>query len=612
MSTLRSAAFLITSLALTGLPGSSLVGQAGEVFRESLEVRLVEIGVVVTDGDGRPVTGLTREDFELRQDGRALKFTHFVAVEGGSRTEDGSWADAGDAGAEALTSGASPPQPFDVSDQLHLVLYIDRAHLQPGELGDVIAAVEALLQHGLGPTDRVMLVEANQSLEFIHGFTSDQDLILAELDGLKAQAPRARATAEFPHLLRQIERAAQQGPDILARARDDQPMNLRAQIESYASETFKELQITTHQLRWLIPTMAGLAGRKEILFVGGTLPTDAPQQLHNAWRSAFGPGSAYQQARGQDDDFSRAANVSSVLNIDVADFHDLFRAVAEDANRNGVTLHVLDAGSLRRSIGTSLGRGETVSEQGGGITHGRRPDSSRRIGNPSTLESMAEATGGRAMVRSRDFAAALEDVANDLRNYYVLAFPLPEDDDKTHEIRVKLKGKHKKLTVRHRQAYLSRSSDRATAEKVVSALVLGEAVNAIGIELAAGPPRSLEDREDIVSLPLRVVFPIAGVTLVEQADAHRGQVSLFLSFGDIESGASEVRKIVVQLGFNAEQLAEAEGRNIEYAIDPLVPAGTPRFAVALRDDLGSTTSTTVLVLAPDPGSRPAPVMSRQD
>ena len=177
---------------------------------------------------------------------------------------------------------------------------------------------------------------------------------------------------------------------------------------------------------------------------------------------------------------------------------------------------------------------------------------------------------------------------------------------------VELYRKHKKLTVRHRQAYLSRSSDRATAEKVVSALVLGEAVNAIGIELAAGPPRSLEDREDIVSLPLRVVFPIAGVTLVEQADAHRGQVSLFLSFGDIESGASEVRKIVVQLGFNAEQLAEAEGRNIEYAIDPLVPAGTPRFAVALRDDLGSTTSTTVLVLAPDPGSRPEPVMSRQD
>lgn len=582
-----------TVLAL--LASVPVAAQKGGVFRDSVDVRLVEIEVVVTDLEGLPVVGLSRDDFELRQDGRRLEFTHFVAVEDGSRTNTGEVsADFGDpADLEGAAEGTSA-----ISDLLHLVLYLDLAHLQPGEIGDVVATVKAFLERGLRPGDRVMLARANHSLEILHDFTSEAEQILAELDALEAQSPRGRAAVEFPHLLRQVERAVAQGPDLLARSRDSLPMNLMAQIESYAAETFRELQVTTDNLRRFIPAMAGLAGRREILYVGGTVPTNAPQQLYNAWRSAFGPGSAYQQARGNDTEFNRAENVSPTLGIDVGDFNSLFQAVGEEANRSGVTLHVLDAGGLRRSVGASLGRGEAASSRGGGITYGSRPDSSRRLGNPSTLETMAEATGGRAMVRSRDFEAALEGVSNDLLNYYVLAFASPEDDDATHEVRVKLKGRQKNKTVRHRHGYLSRSSDRLAAEQVVSALVLGEAANSLGIDLVGETTSTVEGQDNIVSLPLTVLFPIEGLSLVEQEDAHRGQVSLFLAYGGLDRGASDVRKIVLQLSFTADELAGAAGQKVEYKIEPMVPAGVPRFAVTLRDDLGLKTSTSVLSVSP--------------
>ena len=56
------------------------------LFVQSIEVRVVELEVFVTDRDGNPVTGLTRDDFELIHDGQETVITNFYAVEGGEET----------------------------------------------------------------------------------------------------------------------------------------------------------------------------------------------------------------------------------------------------------------------------------------------------------------------------------------------------------------------------------------------------------------------------------------------------------------------------------------------------------------------------------------------
>ena len=47
--------------------------------RSFQNVDLVDVDVVVTDGDGRPVTGLTKEDFDIREDGKPVTLQTFVA-----------------------------------------------------------------------------------------------------------------------------------------------------------------------------------------------------------------------------------------------------------------------------------------------------------------------------------------------------------------------------------------------------------------------------------------------------------------------------------------------------------------------------------------------------
>jgi VWFA-related protein len=50
-------------------------------FLEEVEVKLVELFTTVTDKSGRPVKGLTQEDFVVKEDGRPQKITKFELVE---------------------------------------------------------------------------------------------------------------------------------------------------------------------------------------------------------------------------------------------------------------------------------------------------------------------------------------------------------------------------------------------------------------------------------------------------------------------------------------------------------------------------------------------------
>src|SRR5215203_626141 len=53
-------------------------------FGEAVDVNVVNVDVYVTDKNGRPVTGLRKEEFELREDGKRVEITNFEAVDRGA------------------------------------------------------------------------------------------------------------------------------------------------------------------------------------------------------------------------------------------------------------------------------------------------------------------------------------------------------------------------------------------------------------------------------------------------------------------------------------------------------------------------------------------------
>jgi len=79
---------LLPPLAAAGPPSAASPSPPSGIFAESVDVQVVNVEVYVTDRDGKPVEGLQREDFALREDGKPVTLSNFYAV-GGSGAAGG-------------------------------------------------------------------------------------------------------------------------------------------------------------------------------------------------------------------------------------------------------------------------------------------------------------------------------------------------------------------------------------------------------------------------------------------------------------------------------------------------------------------------------------------
>ena len=77
-----SRAVVLLGVLTSGLamPARSAQESQEPVFGEEIDVRVVNVEAVVTDRDGKRVTGLRPEDFRLRVDGKELPVEYFSEV----------------------------------------------------------------------------------------------------------------------------------------------------------------------------------------------------------------------------------------------------------------------------------------------------------------------------------------------------------------------------------------------------------------------------------------------------------------------------------------------------------------------------------------------------
>src|SRR5690349_4759065 len=111
---LRSGLLLLLSLFLGTSAAAQLV--------ESIEVRVANVDVVVTDRAGKPVHGLTKDDFELFENGKLQPITNFYELR---ETP----AEAAAAGGQVTLPAATPP-PADLQRR-RVVIFIDQEGIAP-------------------------------------------------------------------------------------------------------------------------------------------------------------------------------------------------------------------------------------------------------------------------------------------------------------------------------------------------------------------------------------------------------------------------------------------------------------------------------------------------
>jgi VWFA-related protein len=573
------ACWLLLALGLTGLAGAAQ-GKAAAApaapakgkapaagdppadsgsFVDIVNVSVVNVDVYVTDKKGNPVTGLTENDFQLFENGKPVAITNFYAVNAGKPTtppaEMAQAAPAGPAAPAGLPPQELEKAPTPEDQRLRLIVYIDNYNLEPFHRNRVMRELRAFIGQKLNKDDELMLVTYDRELHVRRTFTSDPSLIAsAMLDLEKVSAQGTHAQSDRRDFLQKIEDSQSVG-------------EAESYARTYAQSAFNDLAFSVDAMKKMVDSLAGMPGRKAVVYVSDGLQMIAGQDVfyavQNKWRE-------------------QSTSLTQTLEFDIS---RRLQELTYQANANRITFYTIDAAGLRSYESTS------AANQGPGPTApglSQLVDSVNISNLQSTLQLLAEKTGGVAIINTNVAMPGLERIARDFNTYYSLGYTPPHfGDGRYYKIEVKVKNR-RDLQVRHREGYRDKSTEARMNDGTMAALNFPFEENPLGISMEFGQPRPREDGFFLV--PVLVRIPIGKLTLIPRETSEDARVRLFIAAMDSDGGTSEVQQTPVPISVPKAEVAVAQKKYFVYTVSLLMRGGQQRVAVGVRDDVGALAS----------------------
>ena len=361
-----------------------------------------------------------------------------------------------------------------------------------------------------------------------------------------------------------------------------------APVESYAQQTRDQALRTIGALKLLVNSLAGIPGRKAVLYVSDGLPATPGEELFQVVYEICGGGAASSGLPGLDSKPAGAPEIGgypasqALLDAQKYSLASRFEDLTAHANANRVTFYTLQASGLRgfASAEADIDLGERVLQL-------MTVQQVQTTNLQNSLYSMAADTGGRAILNANDFLPDLGRMREDFSVYYSLGYtPAHAGDGRQHRVTVKV-GKPG-LKARHRQSYRDKSLAERTMDRTLAALLHGIEDNPLKIAMEIGDPVRLADGR--WSVPVRLRIPLFQLTIVNLQGVYQGRLRLVVVTGDAQGGTSAPRQVPVPIQISSKQVLNAMGQYYLYNLTLEMAAGSQRVAVAVRDELGAATS----------------------
>lgn len=464
----RTALACTLLLALAG-PGRGLAGaQAPGTAPRLTPVRseLVQIDLVVTGKDGRPVSDLGPADLRVLEDGKPQAIVHFALERAESAVLEPEVAAAG-------ASPAAPPPPASAAAATvkgrRFVLAVDDLHTGAGSVAEARKAMTRFVDEQVSEDDFVALVTTSGSTGVFQNFTRDRAALRRAIGRVQSRYQPvdpggAPYLSEYQAEL--IDRSDTEALNVAVREilqTEDYLGDVGAREKAYAQARRMVFEImarsgrTLAALEGVVRGLAPLPGRKVVVLLS----------------DGFLVGLGAAENRGFD-----------------------VRRIVDAATRAGVVLYALDTRGLLADV-----PGGSASFQGPGVLSapGQRADLQAR-GNEAqrqSLNALAEDTGGFLVRNTNDLANGLGRVLRDNAAWYTLAYEPASAarDGRFRKIEVKLPGRPG-LRVRTRSGYFAPDDRRAGGE----------------------PEDKEARREREIAQALGSLFPLDGLPLRASAD----------------------------------------------------------------------------------------------
>src|SRR5665213_2377155 len=291
MRTRLLATLLVVVLSAGGaLSGQQLPPQQ-PLFRST--VNLVLVDVVIRDKKGAIVTGLTRDDFQLVEDGKPQQILTFAFEEIGSSTQPVERASllagaAPNAATPRVTAPATPaPAPItasaaapltseEVAGHRLLTLLFDTSSMQPEDVQKATDEAIKWVNEKMTPADLVAVATIGSSLQILSDFTSDKEQIHSVLQAFSAADGTAFAA---------VDASTQASDEASASATDD---STTTDISAQELDTFNN-DVRLRALKTLAEALAPIQQKKAILYFSSGMQrngTDNQVELRAAVNAA--------------------------------------------------------------------------------------------------------------------------------------------------------------------------------------------------------------------------------------------------------------------------------------------------------------------------------------
>ncbi|MEO8191950.1 MAG: VWA domain-containing protein [Acidobacteriota bacterium] len=505
---------------------------------ERVEVHISNVEVVVTDSKGNRVTDLTKNDFEVFQDGVPQTIENFYAVGGGRVT----FGDGKSEPLETIESRGDLPQEI----KARFILYIDNLNISPQNRNRMFGKLKEFVLKNVGPRAEAEVITFNRSLKVKRKFTADPTEILSALEEIERETGGGTSTAgERRDSLHRIDESRS----------PDEALQIARQ---YARSLRNDLEFDVDALKNTLNALAGIKGRKVLVYVSEGLPATAGLELFDAAQKKYQSG-------------------TSTLEAFEFDMSGKYAGIIQAANAQGVTIWALDASGL------------TVDEM---ITAENRSFETRpsdflmRQNSQAPLQMLAEQTGGMASINSNSWERSLNELAKDFSSFYSLGYRTSRSAvDRPHSITVNVKRKG--MRARFRKTFLEKTPETLAAEAVQASLFYPRDDNPLGIHVTLGTQKPYNDEN--FAIPVRIAVPIGKLGLLPTGDRYEGAFFVYVIARDAAEKQSDLaiqRQAVV---VPTKDLSAAQAKDWFYDFTMTVAPGSQRIAFAVRD--GSTGAT---------------------
>jgi VWFA-related protein len=393
-----------------------------------ISTNLIQLDVTVTDKNGKLVTDLTSDDFELYENGEKQTISNFSII---SKSVGGATAGSAGNAVPGNAQAGTPPGPATLAREevrRTIAVVVDDMSLSHTSVFYARIALKKFVDTQMQPGDLVAIIRTGGGVGALQQFTSDKRLLHAAIDKIRwnpfggsvdALTSIGQTDSELSERFRNESDAVASGnpkkfTGILTResVADTKTMDYKATKNMANAEKGVYALTSFGVIKYIISGMAKLPGRKTMML----------------FSDGFNLGGDVGKAKG-----------TSTL--------DFLQDVTDLANRSSVVVYTFDTRGLQSmSITASDSTYEIIDGPGGraGKEAARTKDFRE---SQDGLAYLAHQTGGKALLNSNDLNAGIDRALYEQTGYYLLGYvPDAETFDATKrkynkfEIKVKRPG----------------------------------------------------------------------------------------------------------------------------------------------------------------------------